>query len=176
MDVFSYNQAMIKILHLVIIFLLFTNCTDNPNTRLVTGDLYYTWLRFGSFYGQPDSVFHAYEEGGDIGWYSELYKSDSIGAAYVQMLDKQNLLQSPFIYLRTDQDSTCLIFLEESDYRQFTKFNYRELTENEQKVRIEAIVEPIWDRTFLCHTLNSVELTDGITLQKQRKFKIEDYR
>ncbi|CAN5183414.1 hypothetical protein BH11BAC6_BH11BAC6_00790 [soil metagenome] len=30
--------------------------TDKHETKLIEGDLYFNWLRFGNFYNQPDSI------------------------------------------------------------------------------------------------------------------------
>ena len=37
--------------------LFFSTCKlDKHDIKVIEGDLYFSWLRFGSFYNQPDSI------------------------------------------------------------------------------------------------------------------------
>lgn len=160
----------------IIIIAFFIGCKPESQSTKITGDLYYTWLKLGSFYGQPDSMLTQYLQLKDSIGYEGLMKEDSIGTKYIRVLEENNLLTSPFIYLRTDEGKTILLYLDKDDYKKFIKFNYQDLIDKKQKVRIVAEADSLWNKMFLCKSLISVRLIEGKTLQQQKKFKIEEYR
>jgi hypothetical protein len=157
-------------------FLLLIGCNSRPNGQEVTGDLYYHWFKFGSFYGQADSVLQEYLNIRDSLGYVAMMEEDSAGTAYVRTLEENSILTSPFIFMKKDNGNVLTLYLDSSDFRQFTNFSYQELIDSKQKVRITANIDSIANKLYLCKSLISVELVDGSTLVKQGKFKIEEYR
>jgi hypothetical protein len=143
---------------------------------VVSADLYYNWLKLGSFYGQPDSLLTNYMKMKDSLGFEQMLKADSTGTLYLKALEDKNLLNSPYIYLRTDNGETFTLFMNSKDYKNFTKFNYHELTDQNLKVRVEVEIDSIWKQMYYCSELISVNLLEGQTLQRERKFKIEEYR
>lgn len=161
---------------LSLIFIAF-GCQTNHEEKLnVEGDLYYTWLKLGSFYQQPDSLYQNYTELKDSLGIEELRKQDSTGTSHIELLEKHGLVKSPFIYLKTDFDSTFLVYMTPEDYNPITKYTYQNLIDNKQKVRLKLITERLTDKLQICRKVVSIEKIDGETFQKQKKFKIEEYR
>ncbi len=150
-------------------------CQSNEKVdETIEGDLYYNWLKLGSFYGQPDSVYQQYEK--------LMHTADSaayngtIEVSHIEFLKKHNLLKSPFIYLKTNVDSICLVYMTYQDYKPITTFKYRDLIKTNKKVRLKLIVNKLSPRHFRCKKVEKIEKMDGQTFQKPRKFRIEDYK
>lgn len=150
--------------------------STNRSSTQVSADLYYSWLKFGSFYGQPDSTLTNYMAIRDSLGYERMMNEDSTGTTYLKMLDQRGLLSSPFVYLRKDNGHTFLLFMDEQDYDNFNNFDYRELIDKNEKVRVKAEIDSLWEKMYWCTNLISVKVIKGQTLQRQKKFTIENYR
>ena len=167
-------KNLIIILSLVLIV---CSCQNKPEEKSnLEGDLYYTWLKLGSFYDQPDSLYHNYLDLRDSLGIEELRKQDAIGTSHIQLLEKHDLVKSPFIYIKTDSDSTFIIYMTPKDYKPITEYTYQNLIDNKQKVRLKLITEQLTDKLQICKKVISIEKIEGETLQKQKKFKIEEYK
>lgn len=150
-----------------------TATEEKPNLE---GDLYYTtWLAFGSFYAK-DTLYQNYLHYKDSIGIEELRKEDPILIPQIELLEKHNLVKSPFIYLKTDKDSTYTIYMTPKDYEPITQYTYQDLIDNKEKIRLQLIIEPLTDKFKICKKVVSIEKIKGETLKQQRKFKIEDYR
>ncbi|PQM55977.1 MAG: hypothetical protein CL924_00140 [Deltaproteobacteria bacterium] len=155
--------------------LISCNLTDQTSTK-ISADLYYNWLKLGSFYGRPESLLTNYLNQKDSLGYEGMMKEDSSTTKYLKVLEENDLLMSPFIYLKADNGHTFLLFMNEGDFSNFNSFNYHELIDNSQKVRVEAEIDSLYDNMYFCKKIISVKVTEGQTLQKEGKFKIEEYR
>ena len=167
------KNLIIIIGSVLVVFGCQTKPEEKPNLE---GDLYYTWLKPGSFYQQPDSLYQNYTELRDSLGIEELRKQDSIGTSHIELLEKHGLVKSPFIYLKTDSDSTFIVYLTVKEYEPITEYTYQNLIDNKQKVRLKLITEQLTDKLQICKKVISIEKIEGETLQKQKKFKIEEYR
>ena len=143
---------------------------ESPNLE---GDLYYTWLKFGSFYNIPDSIFTIYKQLKDSVGVGQL---DNLGYTGFAVLEAHDLLKSPFIYIKSDSDSLFIIYMRPDDYKPFTKFSRAQLLESNKKVRVGLVTERLNEKQMICKSVTSIELVPGETLEEQRKFKVEDYR
>lgn len=146
---------------------------DKPNLE---GDLYYTWLKLGSFYQQPDSLYNGYIELRERLGIEELRKQDSTGTSHIELLEKHDLVNSPFIYLKTDSDSTFIVYMNPEDYQPITNFTHQKLIDTKKKIRLKLVTQRLNEKMWICKKVISMEKIDGETLQKQKKFKIEEYR
>ena len=172
------KKKLVKKLILILcsILILF-GCQNRPNENPnLEGDLYYTWLKLGSFYAQPDSLYLNYIELRDSLGIEELRKQDSTGTSQIELLEKHNLVNSPFIYLKTDFDSIFIVYMTPQDYQPITKYTYQNLIDNKQKIRLKLITDRLSDKLKICKKVISIEKIEGETLQKEEKFKIEEYR
>jgi hypothetical protein len=165
-----------KFIFTLLTLLLIIECDSRHNSEVVAGDLYYYWFKFGSFYGQPDSLLQEYLSIRDSLGFEAMMEEDSAGTAYVLTLEENSIVISPFIFMKKDNGHVLTLYMDSSDFRQFTNFSYQELIDNKQKVRITANIDSIANKLYLCKSLISVELVDGSTLIKQGKFKIEEYQ
>jgi len=167
---------MKKIMSIVGIFILFSSCQEQNNESLyLEGDLYYTWLKLGNFYGLPDSLCYHYEYLKDSLGIDEFAKQNSKLMPYIKLLEEWSLVKSPFIYLKMDS-SVVIVYLSKDDYEPITKYTYQDLIDTEQKVRLKLVTNKLNTKLYLCKEVISMERIDGETLQKEKKFKIEDYR
>ncbi|GAA3619136.1 hypothetical protein [Flavivirga jejuensis] len=168
---------MKKLILVLSCFLILIGCQnrafEKPNLE---GDLYYTWLKLGSFYQQPDSLYNGYIALRDSLGIEELRKQDSTRTAHIELLEKHDLVNSPFIYLKTDSDSKFIVYMTTEDYQPITKYTYQDLIDNNQKIKLKLITERLTDKLQICKKVVSIEKVDGETLQTQKKFKIEEYR
>jgi hypothetical protein len=149
-----------------------TKPEEKPNLE---GDLYYTWLKLGSFYEQPDSLYQNYTELRDSLGIEELGKQDSAGTSHIELLEKHGLVKSRFIYLKTDSDSTFIVYMTPEEYEPITEYTHQDLIDNKQKIRLKLITERLNDKLKICKKVVSIEKVGGETLQIQKKFKIEEY-
>ncbi|WP_108808824.1 hypothetical protein [Aquimarina spinulae] len=158
-------------------FLILLGCKTNTNKKSnLEGDLYYTWLKLGSFYGQPDSLYQNYIKLRDSLGIDRLRKEDSTSTAHIELLEKHGLVKSPFIYLKADNDSTFIIYMSKEDYKLITKYTYQDLIDKKKKIRLELEIEKLTNKLKLCKRIISIEQVNGETLQKQKKFKIDEYK
>ncbi|UZR94061.1 hypothetical protein [Chondrinema litorale] len=166
-----------NILNIIVFSIMFISCnsTEQASTK-ISADLFYNWLKLGSFYGRPDSLLSNYLNRKDSLGYEGMMKEDSSTTKYLKVLEENDLLISPFIYLKADNGHTFLLFMNEDDYSNFNSFNYHELIDNKQKIRVEAEIDSLYDNMYVSKKIISVKLTEGQTLQQEGKFKIEEYR
>lgn len=160
---------------LPIIFILVLACKNQPRTNILTGDLYFSYLRVGSYYNQPDSLVKK----------SQLYfdslalektdaETNKLERLYT-ILKKKKMLFQPFVQLMIQEDSVVILYLDTLDYNQIKVYKRQRLQDENKVVRIEASVTMIDSGFFYCDELKRIELVHGNTLQRQKKFKIEDY-
>ena len=168
---------MKKLLLITCTVWMFSSCQNSPGEQpTLEGDLYYAAMNFGSFYGLPESVYQGYADLRDSVGLEALKKDQSQITRHMASLEKYGLVKSPYIYLKTDADSTFIIYMTPEDYQPITQFTYQDLIENQQKVRLQLITEPLEDNMLRCKKVISIEKMAGETFAKQRQFKIEDYR
>jgi hypothetical protein len=92
-----------------------------------------------------------------------------------RLLKEKNLLYRPFVYLKTQDYSVVTLYLDTLDYNRIKIYKRQKLQDDNKKLKIEADVTMIDSGLFNCENLKRIDLVDGATLQRQRKFKIEDY-
>jgi hypothetical protein len=168
---------MKKLILIVSCILFFFGCQNKVDEKSnLEGDLYYTWLKLGSFYQQPDSYYNRYIELRDSIGIEVLRIQDSVGTAHIELLEKHELLKSPFIYLKTDSDSIIIVYMKPVDYQPITKFTHENLRDTKKKIRLKFITERLTDKLHICKQVISIEQVNGETLQRGKKFKLEEYR
>ena len=157
------------------ILILIFGCDNQPKTDTLTGDLYFSFFRLGNYYNQPDSVVRQFETYFDTLTVEKANSADKRLLKQYRILKEKNLLYRPFVYLRVKDDSVVTLYLDTLDYDRIKIYRRQKLQDDNKKLRIEASVTMIDSGLFNCEKLKRVDLVDGETLQRQRKFKIEDY-
>lgn len=164
-----------RLLLFLLTTVLLVGCNSAPTTSSegnLEGDLFFSWLKMGSFYGHPDSFYTNYLENRE----QVLINANPEIKAIHSILEKHELLKSPFVNLRIDSTQVIAVYLNEEDYKQFTRFSYAELIANEQKVYVSLKAQKIGNHMYLSEKVYSVKTVSGQTLAKQTKFMIEDYK
>lgn len=144
--------------------------------EIIEGDLYFSWLRIGSFYNQPDSIVQKVKTYADTVDKKNVSAEDNKFFTMYETLKKENLLYSPFIELKLDNDSIVKTYLSVKDYEKIRKFHRSDLIEAGMIVRIKAEIKNMGNGLVLCEKLISIDKVKGETHQRSRKLKIEDYQ
>jgi len=84
--------------------ILFFGCNSRPYRDTLTGDLYFSFLDWGAFYNQPDSVIKKFET------YFDKFGAGRLIKQY-RLLKHKNLLYRPFVYLKVQKDSVITVFM-----------------------------------------------------------------
>lgn len=163
---------MIRIAFFILVCLsIISSCESvEVNGDAIEGDLCFTWLKLGSYYGKPDSFYDHFIKNKD-----SIIASDDYFKNELKTLDSLNLLKSPFIYLMTDSGAMITVYMNHDDYKPITKISYQDLIENEEKVRIKLKADSLYNKMYLCTKVVSIEKIEGETKYRQTKFKIGDY-
>ncbi|WP_109832788.1 hypothetical protein [Reichenbachiella versicolor] len=153
---------------------LLLSCERKDTFRL-SGDLSYPWLRLSSFYGQADSVYQFYKSRRAEMTTQQLIDEDSAGNSYLLMLEKYDLLKSPYIFVQNEKGGLVTVFLTRNMYQQFKKFDYQTLIENNRKVSVKFSVSKLSEGVYFCEEIHQVNLVEGKTLPEEGRFRIENY-
>ena len=160
---------------LTVIILLFWSCETSEKNNLLTGDLYFSFFRLGSYYNISDSVITKFESYMDT---LNLENADNEDIELIntyKKLKEEKLIYKPFIDVLVKKDSVVKLYLDSMDYDRIKIYKRQKLQEDNKKVRIEATIRKIGKGFYYCKDLLKVELIDGETLNRQKKLKIEDY-
>jgi hypothetical protein len=174
--IFMTTRSLNILFSIVTLIFLSTCSSDKQESKMIEGDLYYSWLRIGSFYNQPDSIVEKVKLYADTVNRKLVDSSDLKTLTMYEILKKENLLYRPFIDLKLDNDSIVKIYFTNEDYNKINIFNRQELLNTKKKIRIKTEVRDLGLGMALCTNLLSVSKVDGQTLQINKKLKIEDYR
>lgn len=168
---------MTKYISIILSFIFILSCNSlSSDNKLIEGDLYFDWFRIGSFYNQPDSIIQNAKIYFDT---VNQYKLDPDSKKFFFMyesLKKEDLLYSPFIDMKLDNDSIMKIYFKNADYEKIKIYSRKELQDTKKKVRIKMEVHELGNKMAFCTKLIAVNKVDGQTFIISRKFKIEDYK
>ena len=152
-------------------------CRQNKkDITIVEGDLFFRAFRYGSFYNQPDSLIKAFVT------YADTVRVDSLQSFDKQLLQDyfllktENRLYSPFVELRINDSSIVKLYLDSADYDKIKIYKRQDLQTSKKKIRIIAERKDLGNGISICTKLISVDKLDGLTMQKGKKFKIDDYQ
>jgi hypothetical protein len=161
---------------IVIIFLISIGaCNSKPKSDTLTGDLYFSFFRLGSYYNQPDSIIEGCENYFDTLKYETADQEQRRFFNQYKRLKEENLLYQPFVDLLTEEDSVVTLYLETTDYNEIKRYKRKELQDEGKKIRIQADVRRIGAGLYYCLALTKVEKVDGETGIRSRKWKVQDY-
>ena len=161
-------------LHLIALILLL-GCYDKPNTKTVTGDLYFSFVRPNTCYNVQDTIVTQSLKYFDSLALDQTELRVNRIIRHYKILKEKGLLFQPAIYLKTDNDSILTLHLDSLDYDKIKVHKRQELLQLRKRVRIEADVMVFDKGLYYCSRLRRVELIDGETLQRQGILKIKDY-
>src|SRR5690606_7963595 len=98
------------------LFLTIVACQDKADTQLMTGDLYFSFLRIGNYYNQPDSIVQFYEKYFDTTDFEKVNKNDRQLWTQYKKLKDLDLLYKPFVDISLKEDSVVRLYLDINDY------------------------------------------------------------
>jgi hypothetical protein len=135
----------------------------NKKDEVVEGDLFFKLVDFGSFYGRNDISIKSFEKKIDsIRWSKIASEQDLKIIKFITKLKKNNLLKSPWINLKT-KDTVIKIYLTEAEYNRLKKYNFRDLTERNRKVKLKLDLALKDTEIYFCNKILSIEEVDGKT-------------
>ncbi len=147
----------------------------SQDTKIIEGNLYFPFLNIGSFYGIPDSLIQKAKLYIDTVHTGNLDSAERRTFDMYVVLKKNDLLYSPFINIKLDDDSVLLLYMNEKDYNKLTIYHHKDLGNEHKKIRIKFSAQPLQYNMYLCKSLLSVNKVDGKTGMQSRKLLIEDY-
>ncbi|MEO6452776.1 MAG: hypothetical protein ABIN97_01825 [Ginsengibacter sp.] len=161
---------------LFVIFPFISACNSGKSDhKLIEGDLYFSWFRFGSFYNQPDSIINRVTIYADTVNINTLDSSEKKYLTLYETLRKENLLYKPYIDMKLDNDSFFKIYFENADYNKIKIYRRQELLNTKKKIRIKMQIRDLGNSMALCTKLISIRKIDGQTFPINKKLKAEDY-
>jgi hypothetical protein len=170
------TKPQIIVISLLTLVLTTIACRQNKkDTSIVEGDLFFRPLRYGSFYNQPDSLIKKFVT------YADTAKLDSLNLFEKEILEtyhilkNENRLFSPFVELKINDSSFVKLYLDSVVYDKIKIYKRQELQASNKKIRIKAETQKLSSQVLICTKLISIDKLDGVTLQQEKKFKIDDY-
>ncbi len=157
-------------LSLMVLLLLFGFGNSN---KTIEGDLYFGFFRFGNFYNLPDSTIKKLDS---ILNSAPRTNEDKVLFVKYKILKKENLLHSPFVELKLDNDSIIILYLNNTDYGRIKIHKIKDLQDNLKKIRLKVNCKNLGYNLFKCENILEMKKINGQTLINSRKLKIEDYQ
>jgi hypothetical protein len=147
---------------LLSIVFIFLAC--NHNSRNIEGDLYIKLIDFPSLYGASDANFAKFKKTIDsISYQESISKDEQDLVDYYYKLQKLNLLKTPFIKIRTKENSIKKIFLNPKEYKKVKNFTWGNLTSKKKKVSLELKIIELDSSIYYSEEITSLKVVDGIT-------------
>lgn len=150
---------MKNIIYLGIIILLLS-C--NSNQEKIKGELFFKIIDFSPATGMNEDDIKKMEEILKTIDTIGNSKNDKLFVNYFNTLKKHNLLQSPFIKIKTD---TIIrkIFISHQEYQKISAYTLNDLQQQNKKVEIELVVKELEKDIFFSDEIISVKEVDGET-------------
>lgn len=144
-------------------------------TETITGDLYFGFWRYGSFYKQPKKIIKWVESLSSTTQRDTLDKTQQDFLRIYEDLKREKLLYAPFIEMISPNDSVVRVYFKKAEYRKIRKNKIDDLQEKKEKVSFSLEVKQIGKDLYYCEKMISMNRIKGQTLPRQTKFKLEDY-
>ncbi|HSH66595.1 MAG TPA: hypothetical protein VLB84_12585, partial [Bacteroidia bacterium] len=109
------------------ILIVFCSCRSN-SAKTVEGDLYFKLIDFQRFFDAPDSILTKIETSVRTVKKDTLNKKDKKIYDLLKYMMDNELLRKAFIRLRQDDGKISMVFLDSSDYDQFKKYKWSDLS------------------------------------------------
>ncbi len=175
-DRFQVFKIPFKLLPFLVLFMcVFNSCKTSQTKQTLTGDLYFSFFRFASYYNQPDSLVDQvkmYFDTLDIQTASE---EDKHFVELYRIISDNKLIYKPYVDIFIEPDSIVKLYLNQEDYDKIKIHKRQDLQNNNKKIVISASVTDYSKGIYFCDSLMNIKKVNGKTLQLQKKFRIEDY-
>src|SRR5690554_5926001 len=137
---------MKKLILLLITIFILISC--NSNTEIISGDLYFKQVDWLNYYRENDSNKQEIQE-----LFQAIKANSSLSITEEKMvnqygkLEKLNLLDAPYIRIKTEKD-VKLVFMLEEDFEKVKEYKLQDLLETNQKVSLKIEVEEVSSDVF----------------------------
>ncbi len=172
-------MAINRVKYLFVVAGLLCACSPtHEDDDLLTGDLFFSAARYGSFYNLPDSVRERIEFVMDT---VNVNTADSSSRAFIdafQRLKDQQMLYKPYVDIKLAENSYVKLYLDSADYDRIKSYKRKFLQGSNKKVVIKAHTRQIGNLSvplLYCTGLVEVKAVEGETLPRGNKFSIDDY-
>ena len=126
---------------------IFCSC-EGDREKVVEGDLYFKLFDIDRYFDGP-SLLSSIENGvRGVNRDTLNFRDKKVYDAFKFMMDN-NLLRKPYVRLMLDNEEIKILLLDSSDYRQFIKYNWVDLSRRKEKVRVKVIVKEFEYPIFL---------------------------
>jgi hypothetical protein len=171
-----HRQNIFKMKKIFLLLLLGISIYSfGQKTENVTGDLYFGFWRYGSFYKQPKKIIKGVESLSTTTQKDTLDETQQNIIRIYEDLKREKLLYAPYIQIILPNDSVVRIYFKKAVYRKIRKNKIDDLQEKNEKVTFNFEVRQIGKDLYYCKKMVSMNRIKGQTLPRQTKFKLEDY-
>jgi len=152
---------MSKLFLLLITIFILVSC--NSNTEIISGDLYFKQVDWLNYYGANDGDKQEVQE-----LIRALKENNSLRVTEEKIvkqhdkLEKLNLLESPYVRIKTEKD-VKVVFMTEEDFEKVREYNLQDLLETNQKVNLKLEVEEVDTDFFMCKQIIEFYKVSGVT-------------
>src|SRR5690606_22525953 len=152
---------MKKLILLLITIFILISC--NSNTEIISGDLYFKQVDWLNYYRENDSNKQEIQE-----LFQAIKANSSLSITEEKMvnqygkLEKLNLLDAPYVRIKTEKD-VKLVFMLEEDFEKVKEYKLQDLLETNQKVSLKIEVEEVSSDVFLCKKIVELQKVSGVT-------------
>ena len=173
---FQVFMIPFRLLSFLVLFMcLFSSCKTTKTKQTLTGDLYFSFFRFASYYNQPDTLVEKTKMYFDTLDIQTASNADKRFVELYKIVSDNKLIYKPYVDILIQPDSIVKLYLEKEDYEKIKIHKRQDLQDNNKKVIISASVIDYSKGIYFCDSLINIKKEDGQTLQIQKKFRIEDY-
>lgn len=130
----------------------------------VSGTLYFKMIEFVNIYGLDaprEMIFNKFVS--EMKAKKKPTPAEKEFIAQVDYVKQAGLEKTPHIKLKNAEGKVLLIFMEESDYKQFSGYNLKGLQAENKKVEVSLTVTELKPLIYKCSKVISVDKVNGET-------------
>ena len=127
------------------------------------GDLYFQLIDIESFYRADDEALEKFEKSVDSIRWSKTARKDELEIIRIfDILKANDLLKSPWIYLKTDSDIKKF-YVSKQEYEKLKKFDRNKLITDNKKVELKIKATELDSGIYYSDKISEIKLIDGKT-------------
>lgn len=149
---------------LLLLFSLIILFSFKQKEEKVSGTLYFKMIEFVNIYGfdaPREMIFNKFVS--EVKAKKKPTAAEKEFIAQVDYVKKAGLEKTPYIKLKNAEGKVLLIFMDESDYKQFSGYNLKGLQSEKKKVEVSLSVTELKPLIYKCNKVISVEKINGET-------------
>ena len=144
---------------------MITSCVKEE--KIIEGELFFKLVDFGTYYGAEEENIAKVEKVLDsLKQVKNLNKNSKVILDYFELLERNNLLRSPYIFIKNDS-IIKRVFLSENAYERFKHFKNSDLLKSGEKVEVKLKANEIEENLYFSNTILKVDVVKGKTQWKK---------